>query len=98
NIFIGTVIDEKLGEDLHVTVIATGLTLDQSPANEPMPSATSAHTVDRSTHTSAFNAQQKSQPQPQSQPAGPATTTTTAQPTATKTNSIQDYLKRQQNR
>src|SRR5699024_8952599 len=46
NIFIGTVIDEKLGEDLHVTVIATGLTLDQSPANEPMPSATSAHTVD----------------------------------------------------
>lgn len=98
NIFIGTVIDEKLGEDLHVTVIATGLTLDQSPANEPMPSATSAHTVDRSTHTSAFNAQQKSQPQPQSHPAGPATTTTTAQPAATKTNSIQDYLKRQQNR
>ncbi len=98
NIFIGTVIDEKLGEDLHVTVIATGLTLDQSPANEPMPSATSAHTVDRSTHTSAFNAQQKLQPQPQSQPAGPATTTTTAQPAATKTNSIQDYLKRQQNR
>lgn len=99
NIFIGTVIDEKLGEDLHVTVIATGLTLDErekTPA-EPMPSATSAHTVDRATHTSAFHAQQKSQPQPQSQPAGPVSTTT-SQTSATKTNSIQDYLKRQQNR
>lgn len=97
NIFIGTVIDEKLGEDLHVTVIATGLTLDDSETPQPMPSASSAHTVDRSTHTSAFHAQQKSQPQPQ-QPASPASTTGTSQPAATKTNSIQDYLKRQQNR
>ncbi len=98
NIFIGTVIDEKLGEDLHVTVIATGLTLDERETPEPMPSATSAHTVDRATHTSAFHAQQKSQPQVQSQPASPTSTTATSQPTATKTNSIQDYLKRQQNR
>ena len=97
NIFIGTVIDEKLGEDLHVTVIATGLTLDDSETPQPMPSASSAHTVDRSTHTSAFHAQQKSQPQPQ-QPASPASPTGTSQPAATKTNSIQDYLKRQQNR
>ncbi|SUD91495.1 cell division protein FtsZ [Psychrobacter phenylpyruvicus] len=98
NIFIGTVIDEKLGEDLHVTVIATGLTLDERETPEPMPSATSTHTVDRATHTSAFHAQQKSQPQPQSQPASPASTTATSQTSATKTNSIQDYLKRQQNR
>lgn len=97
NIFIGTVIDEKLGEDLHVTVIATGLTLDDSETPQLMPSASSAHTVDRSTHTSAFHAQQKSQPQPQ-QPASPGSTTGTSQPAATKTNSIQDYLKRQQNR
>lgn len=97
NIFIGTVIDEKLGEDLHVTVIATGLTLDEGETPKPMPSASSAHTVDRTTHTSAFHAQQKSQPQPQSQPASP-TTSAASQPAATKTNSIQDYLKRQQNR
>lgn len=98
NIFIGTVIDEKLGEDLHVTVIATGLTLDEGETPKPMPSASSAHTVDRTTHTSAFHAQQKSQPQPQSQPASPTSTTAASQPAATKTNSIQDYLKRQQNR
>ena len=98
NIFIGTVIDEKLGEDLHVTVIATGLTLDEGETPKPMPSASSAHTVDRTTHTSAFHAQQKVQPQPQSQPASPTSTTAASQPAATKTNSIQDYLKRQQNR
>ena len=29
NIFYGSVIDEKMGDDLHVTVIATGLTLNE---------------------------------------------------------------------
>ncbi|HBH34369.1 MAG TPA: cell division protein FtsZ [Psychrobacter sp.] len=100
NIFIGTVIDEKLGEDLHVTVIATGLTLDEdNDAHKPMPSANSTQTVDPATHTSAFNAHQRTTAT-QSHVNNPAgTSTPTSQPSsATKTNSIQDYLKRQQNR
>ena len=100
NIFIGTVIDEKLGEDLHVTVIATGLTLDEdNDAHKPMPSANSTQTVDPATHTSAFNAHQRTTAA-QSHVNNPAgTSTPTSQPSsATKTNSIQDYLKRQQNR
>ena len=100
NIFIGTVIDEKLGEDLHVTVIATGLTLDEdNEAHKPMPSANSTQTVDPATHTSAFNAHQRTTAT-QSHVNNPAgISTPTSQPSsATKTNSIQDYLKRQQNR
>ena len=96
NIFIGTVIDEKLGEDLHVTVIATGLTLDEdNEAHKPMPSANSTQTVDPATHTSAFNAHQRTTAAKShvNNPAG--TSTPTSQPSsATKTNSIQDYLKR----
>ena len=100
NIFIGTVIDEKLGEDLHVTVIATGLTLDEdNDAHKPMPSANSTQTVDPATHTSAFNAHQRTTAT-QSHVNNPAgTSTPTSQPSsATKTNSIQDYLRRQQHR
>ena len=100
NIFIGTVIDEKLGEDLHVTVIATGLTLDEdNDAHKQMPSANSTQTVDPAIHTSAFNAHQRTTAA-QSHVNNPAgTSTPTSQPSAaTKTNSIQDYLKRQQNR
>ena len=100
NIFIGTVIDEKLGEDLHVTVIATGLTLDEdNDVHKQMPSANSTQTVDPATHTSAFNAHQRTTAA-QSHVNNPAgTSTPTSQPSsATKTNSIQDYLKRQQNR
>ena len=99
NIFIGTVIDEKLGEDLHVTVIATGLTLDENAGKDvevpPVPSVTSTQPVDPSLHTSALNSQKQTQAKhyqenvpltpPQEQP-------------QTKTNSIQDYLKRQQNK
>ena len=95
NIFIGTVIDEKLGEDLHVTVIATGLTLDESKDQpKTMPSAMSRETVNPATHTSAINIHQKAQANQsyQTQTSAPA-----PQP-ETKTNSIQDYLKRQQNR
>ena len=100
NIFIGTVIDEKLGEDLHVTVIATGLTLDEdNEAHKPMPSANSTQTVDPATHTSAFNAHQRTTATQGHVNNPAATSTPTSQPSsATKTNSIQDYLKRQQNR
>ena len=100
NIFIGTVIDEKLGEDLHVTVIATGLTLDEdNDAHKPMPSANSTQTVDPATHTSAFNAHQRTTATQGHVNNPAATSTPTSQPSsATKTNSIQDYLKRQQNR
>lgn len=99
NIFIGTVIDEKLGEDLHVTVIATGLTLDDSKDQpKPMPSANSNRAVDPATHTSAFNSQQKAQAQSYSGAPTSTSAPTVQQPTTTKTNSIQDYLKRQQNR
>ena len=96
NIFIGTVIDEKLGEDLHVTVIATGLTLDEdNEAHKPMPSANSTQTVDPATHTSAFNAHQRTTATQGHVNNPAATSTPTSQPSsATKTNSIQDYLKR----
>ncbi len=97
NIFIGTVIDEKLGEDLHVTVIATGLTLDDADKPVNIPSRTSNLTVDPSLHTTAFNKQQNTAPKPVSQPAA-AMPAPASQPAGTKTNSIQDYLKRQQNR
>lgn len=99
NIFIGTVIDEKLGDDLHVTVIATGLTLDENAGKEAapqvVPSVTSTQPVDPNLHTSALNSQKQTNAPlyqdntarnaPQEQP-------------QTKTNSIQDYLKRQQNK
>ena len=95
NIFIGTVIDEKLGEDLHVTVIATGLTLDES--EKPQPTATSNQKVDPTQHTSAIHNQQKTHNQPNNS-VGLGGSSASSQSSATKTNSIQDYLKRQQNR
>lgn len=99
NIFIGTVIDEKLGEDLHVTVIATGLTLDDNAGKEivapQIPSVNSTQPVDPNLHTSALNSQK--------QVNSPLYQDNTARASSqehpqTKTNSIQDYLKRQQNK
>lgn len=99
NIFIGTVIDEKLGEDLHVTVIATGLTLDENADKETIapqvPSVNSTQSVDPSLHTSALNSQKQTQAQLYQENA--PKTSIKEQP-QTKTNSIQDYLKRQQNK
>lgn len=97
NIFYGSVVDEDMGDDLHVTVIATGLTLDDNPKEEPkvVPSATSTQAVDPSTHTSALNHQKKTQTQMFQDSI--TSSGAEAQP-RTNTNSIQDYLKRQQNK
>jgi len=90
NIFYGSVIDEKMGDDLHVTVIATGLTLDEKKdVAAPIPSVTSTKPVDPTQHTTALNNQKNASGNPAPAPAQPAA--------ATKTNSIQDYLRRQQN-
>ncbi|WP_227431086.1 cell division protein FtsZ [Psychrobacter sp. I-STPA6b] len=97
NIFYGYVVDEDMGDDLYVTVIATGLTLDDAPKEEATKKVLSAHSnqaVDPNTHTSALNSQKKSPSQlfqdglnrPSSQPSEAQTKV-----------SIQDYLKRQQN-
>ena len=100
NIFYGSVVDEDMGDELHVTVIATGLTLDEDAGlpktQQPIPSVTSTQSVDPSQHTSALNSQQQSKTQlyQDSITRAPAMQ---EQP-QTKTNSIQDYLKRQQNR
>ena len=107
NIFYGFVVDENMAEDLHVTVIATGLTLDDSEEPpKPMPSASSPKPVDPTTHTSAFSSQKRTLNTPppiqgqgtattQSNPASAGSSTTGSTPS--KTNSIRDYLKRQQN-
>ncbi|MEN2750185.1 MULTISPECIES: cell division protein FtsZ [Psychrobacter] len=101
NIFYGSVVDEEMGDDLHVTVIATGLTLDEKmekapQVQQPVPSVTSTQSVDPNLHTSALNSQKHSQNQTY-QDNGVRSTSTQEQP-QTKTNSIQDYLKRQQNK
>ena len=99
HIFYGSVIDEKMGDDLHVTVIATGLTLDENAGEEPevveqpVPSVNSTQPVDPSLHTSALNSQKQSQYQE-----NPIRSNAAPEQTKTKTNSIQDYLKRQQNK
>ncbi|OLF39019.1 cell division protein FtsZ [Psychrobacter sp. Cmf 22.2] len=101
NIFYGSVVDEEMGDDLHVTVIATGLTLDEKmekvpKAQQPVPSVTSTQSVDPNLHTSALNSQKHSQNQTY-QDSGVRSAPAQEQP-QTKTNSIQDYLKRQQNK
>ena len=101
HIFYGSVIDEKMGDDLHVTVIATGLTLDENAGQEPevveqpVPSVNSTQPVDPNLHTSALSSQKQSQAQYQE---SPIRANVTQEQPKTKTNSIQDYLKRQQNK
>ncbi len=101
HIFYGSVVDEEMGDDLHVTVIATGLTLDEKVNEEPkvkqpVPSVTSTQPVDPNLHTSALNSQKHSQSQTYQDSMTRATPAQDKQ--QTKTNSIQDYLKRQQNK
>ena len=100
NIFYGSVVDEDMGDELHVTVIATGLTLDEhieEPAvSQPIPSVTSTQPVDPNLHTSALNSQKQTKTQLyQDSISRPSPVQEHPQ---TKTNSIQDYLKRQQNK
>ncbi len=99
NIFYGSVIDEEMGEDLHVTVIATGLTLNEEVVPEPIqpvPSVTSNRPVDPNLHTSALNSQNQSKAPRYQETVNRPSAVQEQQPT--KTNSIQDYLKRQQNK
>ena len=101
NIFYGSVVDEEMGDDLHVTVIATGLTLDENAgeereATQSVPSVTSNQSVDPNVHTSALNSQKQSKTQMYQDSITRPNSTQEQQPT--KTNSIQDYLKRQQNK
>lgn len=100
NIFYGSVFDENMGEDLYVTVIATGLTLDDAQKDGSPQKVLSAHSnkaVDPTSYTSAHNNQKKAQsPSFQESIIKPAAAQ--APEPQTKTNSIQDYLKRQQNR
>lgn len=104
HIFYGSVIDEKMGDDLHVTVIATGLTLDENAGQEPevveapVPSVNSTQPVDPNVHTSALNSQKQSQAQMYQDTAGATRANAPQEQAKTKTNSIQDYLKRQQNK
>lgn len=94
NIFYGSVVDEELGDDLHVTVIATGLTLDEAPKIAPakIPTATSTQTISPEMHTSALNNQHKSQTQLFKE----SIVNQSSKPRTT--NSITDYLRSQQNK
>ncbi len=99
DIFYGSVIDEDMGDDIHITVIATGLTLNEQSGLEtvqPIPSVTSTQAVDPNLHTSALNSQKQSKAQSfQNNIAHPSSE---QEKRPTQTNSIQDYLRRQQNR
>ncbi|MDO4440790.1 MAG: cell division protein FtsZ [Moraxella sp.] len=84
NIFYGAVDDESMGDDIYVTVIATGLTVDESPKAQPAnPQAAPAG------HTAAISSQPAPQAAPQSQAA--------ARP-AVKPLSVGSFLKEQQSR
>lgn len=80
NIFYGVVEDDTMGDDIQVTVIATGLTVDERPkiAPRPMP----VMQADPSQHTSALQ-QQVTPPPQQPRPAV----------NINKTVNVSDYLK-----
>lgn len=89
NIFYGYVQDESMGDEIHVTVIATGLTLDDRPkVTMQAPPVQSLHTTPVG-HVSALENQQV-QPQPVVQQPQPAVA-----PQANKV-SVLNYLKSQQ--
>lgn len=104
NIFYGVVFDEDVGDEMHVTVVATGLTLDTSPKSitQPqrafVPDANSHVKVEAGSRETAVGSQQNTSD-------FAATPAAHAQPQPTQTaparsagNSIQDYLRRQQNK
>ncbi|OPH37548.1 cell division protein FtsZ [Moraxella atlantae] len=69
NIFYGFVFNDELGEELQVTVVATGLTIDNTPKNERrfVPDANSNSKVEAGTHEAAYR-DAPSYPQSPSQP------------------------------
>lgn len=96
DIFYGSVINEDMGDDLHVTVIATGLTLNEGPsqATQGALGANSTQGIDPRTHTTALSSHQN---------AAPVTNNVeSSEPQAAiqpkVTNSITDYLRSQQNK
>lgn len=107
NIFYGIVFDEDLGDEIQVTVVATGLTLDNSARHDKrgfVSDATSNIKVEQGTHEPAYGTRRDVPPPPPvappvSVPAQPAPPQPTqqgqVQPPRTG-NSIQDYLRRQQ--
>ncbi|MFW2177559.1 MULTISPECIES: cell division protein FtsZ [unclassified Moraxella] len=104
NIFYGIVFDEDMGDEIQVTVVATGLTLDNSAKTQQrnFPDATSNSRVETGTHEPALArlevpvAPMLSSPTPVSQPTQvPNPVNKPNQPQRTG-NSIQDYLLRQQ--
>jgi len=107
NIFYGVVFDEDMGDEIQVTVVATGLTLDNTPkhpARDFVSDASSTHKVEAGTHEPAYAAR-RDIPQPIPAPQPPVQQTiepAPAQPQSSQPqrtgNSIQDYLRRQQNR
>lgn len=104
NIFYGVVFDDNVGDEMHVTVVATGLTLDNTPRHNArgdfIPDASINSKVQAGTHEAALGHIDpsnvgSSQPAYQPPVAQPQPTTSTQPRTG---NSIQDYLRRQQNR
>lgn len=93
NIFYGSVIDETAGDELRVTVIATGLSRDESRSAAPKPAspsdsiASTEETVeDDQTHRSALNRKQTQQVE----------TPTSRKPQRGSSLDIKQYLRRQQ--
>lgn len=60
NIFYGVVFDEDIGDEMSVTVVATGLTMDNSPKTDPrayVPDATSNIKIGAGTRETALGVQ-----------------------------------------
>lgn len=112
DIFYGVVFDDNIGDEMHVTVIATGLTLDSSPATQTppvarpfVPDVTSHHRVEaretavgsqRSLETPLANAPTMPPVAPPIQPTPQPAASQNPQPPS-RSASIQDYLRRHQN-
>lgn len=119
NIFYGVVFDDDVGDEIHVTVVATGLTLDTVPKmpnpNRTFPDVNSTARVDAGSHTPALVNTHSQMPNNFQQPATAINieqSQVSAQPLPQTNvnmnanqvqqqrtgNSIQDYLRRQQNK